>query len=312
MQFRTEISIPACPILDYDKRFMLLGSCFSEHIGRALLQHRFCGVVNPLGVLYNPASIAAALQRLMEHRPFGADELFEYNGLWHSRMHHGKFSAAVRSDALKRINDSYLTAAEALPHTDCLLLTFGSSWVYEQDGGIVANCHKLPAYFFTQRRLGIEEIVSCYTALIGRLQQQNARLKIVLTISPVRYMGQNPPAAQAGKAVLLLAVEQLCRLPGVYYFPAYEIVMDELRDYRFYADDMIHPSTAAVAYVWQRFCEVHLTPDAQQLLSEIAQINKSLQHRPLHPDSGAYVQFRDRLQAQIAQLTAKHPLIRFE
>ncbi len=296
--------------MDYEQHFLLLGSCFAETIGRKLLEYRFTGDVNPFGVLYNPFSIADALERLIENRPFVASELFNYDGWWYSWAHHGSFSAKTQEQALANINTIYSVATERFEQTDVLILTFGSAWVYEHDGSVVANCHKVPEREFTRRRLSVDEIVERYTVLLSRLLKNRPHLRIVFSVSPIRYLRNGATENQTSKAILLLAAEALCRQFEVaIYFPSYEIVLDELRDYRFFADDMIHPSSMAVEYVWERFCAAFFTEKTLELLPQVAKINKALQHRPLKADSEAYRRFIEQIECDLAELKQKYPYL---
>lgn len=296
--------------MDYEQHFLLLGSCFAETIGRKLLEYRFTGDVNPFGVLYNPFSIADVLERLSENRPFVASELFNYDGWWHSWAHHGSFSAKTQEQALANINTTYLVAAERFEQTDVLILTFGSAWVYEHDGSVVANCHKVPEREFTRRRLSVDEIVERYTVLLSRLLKNRPYLRIVFSVSPIRYLRNGATENQTSKSILLLATEALCRqFEAAIYFPSYEIVLDELRDYRFFADDMIHPSSMAVEYVWERFCTAFFTEKTLELLPQVAKINKALQHRPLKADSEAYRRFIEQIECELAELKQKYPYL---
>ncbi|HQC05020.1 MAG TPA: GSCFA domain-containing protein [Paludibacteraceae bacterium] len=310
MDFRTVIPISPLKIMDYEQHFLLLGSCFAETIGRKLLEYRFTGDVNPFGVLYNPFSIADALERLIENRPFVASELFNYDGWWYSWAHHGSFSAKTQEQALANINTIYSVATERFEQTDVLILTFGSAWVYEHDGSVVANCHKVPEREFTRRRLSVDEIVERYTVLLSRLLKNRPYLRIVFSVSPIRYLRNGATENQTSKAILLLAAEALCRQFEVaIYFPSYEIVLDELRDYRFFADDMIHPSSMAVEYVWERFCAAFFTEKTLELLPQVAKINKALQHRPLKADSEAYRRFIEQIECDLAELKQKYPYL---
>lgn len=296
--------------MDYEQHFLLLGSCFAETIGRKLLEYRFTGDVNPFGVLYNPFSIADALERLNENRPFVVSELFNYDGWWHSWAHHGSFSAKTQEQALANINTTYSVAAERFEQTDVLILTFGSAWVYEHDGSVVANCHKVPDREFMRRRLSVDEIVERYTVLLSRLLKNRPHLRIVFSVSPIRYLRNGATENQTSKAILLLATEALCRqFEAAIYFPSYEIVLDELRDYRFFADDMIHPSSMAVEYVWERFCAAFFTEKTLELLPQVAKINKALQHRPLKADSEAYRRFTEQIECELAELKQKYPYL---
>lgn len=309
MNFRTVIPVPALNTIGYEHQFLMLGSCFAETIGSKLLEFRFSGEVNPFGVLYNPASIAQSLERLLEHRAFTEAELFEYNGLWHSWAHHGSFSDVSTEKTLEKINMRY-AAAEKMVQSDVLILTFGSSWVYEYDGRVVANCHKVPEKQFVRRRLSVDEIVERYGDLFRRLLHDKPEKQIILSVSPIRYLRNGATENQTNKAILLLAVEKLCQMfDAVHYFPAYEIVLDELRDYRFFADDMIHPSSMAVEYVWERFCAAFFTEKTLELLPQVAKINKALQHRPLKADSEAYRRFIEQIECDLAELKQKYPYL---
>lgn len=309
MQLSTPIDITPHRLIDYSRPFLLLGSCFSEHIGSRLLESRFPGCVNPFGVLYNPQSILQALQRLWDNKPFTADELIHAGGLWHSFMHHGSFSSADADTTLQHINSAYSQFALRIAETKTYLITFGSSWVYEYEGKVVANCHKMPQREFTQRRLTVDEIVLPWKQMIAQIQEQVPDAEFLFTVSPMRYREHGPLATGTNKAVLLLAVEQLVSLPGVHYFPSYEIMMDELRDYRFYAADMIHPSDVAVGYIWERFRDTQLTREAQTLLPRIEHLTKQLAHRPLHPDSDESRRFQQKLQEEIALLKQQYPYL---
>lgn len=310
MELQTKVKIEAGRRFSYNSRYMMFGSCFAQNIGEKMLGHRFCCDVNPFGILYNPFSIAKAIERTMDNRPMNRTELTLHNGLWHSWLHHGSFSSGDADKSLAAINSRMEAAAQNLMTADCLIITFGSSVVYERDGEVVANCHKLPARAFTERRLTVSEITERYTALITRLREYNPTIHIILTVSPVRYMGRGAFDGNCNKAVLLLAVEELCRsIDGTSYFPSYEIVMDELRDYRFYAEDMIHPSPQAVEYVWERMCASLFSDETRLAMKEIDGICKALAHRPFHPDSDEYAMFLEKTREKIVRIKEKYPSI---
>lgn len=317
MEFRTVVPLPKkIPPLQPEQRILLLGSCFSEHLGAALQRHHFQVDLNPFGILYNPASIAAALQRILTGTPFQAEELFFYQERWHSRMHHGDFSAPTAEEALTRINGRLLPAHEAMAATDWLMITFGTSYVYreKEQGGVVANCHKLPEKFFSRSRLSVEEIVEEYSALIKRLLALRPTLKLLFTVSPIRHLRDGLHANQLSKATLLLAIDALQeRFPeSVFYFPSYEIVNDELRDYRFYAEDMLHPSPTTVSYLWERFGETFFSPETQQFVQEVERVSDGLAHRPIQPDSEATRRFLSNLEQSILELSKKYRTIDFQ
>ncbi len=306
MQFTTPVNIKSNKTIDHNSRIVMLGSCFAENIGKKLIECGFNVVMNPMGILYNPISIHNALTRIIENREFTEDELFYHNGLWASFMHHGSFSYSDKNEALRMMNERLHEAHEQLKNATHLIITFGSAEVYEREGMVVSNCHKLPAREFTHRLLSIEEIV----ALNFQLSSFNPQLSTLFTISPVRYMGEGAHHGQLNKATLLLATNQICKSTGADYFPSYEIMMDELRDYRYYATDMIHPSDVAIDYIFERFADTYLTDEAIRIAEEIKKIKKSLAHRPLHPDSEEYQNFKKKLSQQIAAIAQKYPNVK--
>lgn len=312
MNFRTVISIPKQKTINYQQRILLLGSCFSENIGQKLMGYHLPCLSNPFGILYNPLSIANALERLMAQQPFGEEDLFEHQGLFHSWAHHGSFSAASKTETLTNINTRYQAAASHLKQSDVLLITFGSSWVYEYRGNTVANCHKVAETEFTRRRLTVSEIVSTYTELIKKLSANNPHLRVIFSVSPIRYMRQGASENQTNKAILLLAIEQLAeQFENVAYFPAYEIVLDELRDYRYFAEDMIHPSKVAIDYIWERFVDAFFDQETQKLLPEIEKLNKLVEHRPLHKDTTDYQKFTTYKETLITEFSKRYPALIF-
>ena len=314
MLFTTPVNIKSNKSIDHNSRIVMLGSCFAENIGKKLIECGFNVVMNPMGILYNPISIHSALERIIEGREFTEDELFYHNGLWASFIHHGSFSHSDKNEALRMMNKRLLEAHEQLKNATHLIITFGSAEVYEKDGYVVSNCHKLPARQFTHRLLSINEItdIYCPPVLGGRAVGgggQHSSLLTIFTISPVRYLGEGAHHGQINKSTLLLATEQICKETGADYFPSYEIMMDELRDYRYYATDMIHPSEVAIDYIFERFTETYLTNEAIRTAEEIKKIKKSLSHRPLHPDSEEYQHFKKKLSQQIAAIAQKYPNI---
>lgn len=306
MKFTTPVNIKLNKTIDYNSRIVMLGSCFAENIGKKLIDCGFNVVMNPMGILYNPISIFSALERIVEGREFTEDELFCHNGLWTSFMHHGSFSHADKNEALKMMNERLKEGHEQLKDATHLIITFGSAEVYERNGKVVSNCHKLPAREFTHRLLSINEINNLYKSFAIKTQNI-ASLQTIFTISPVRYLGDGAHHGQINKATLLLATNDICKKTGADYFPSYEIMMDELRDYRYYAEDMIHPSDVAINYIFEQFTKTYLTDEAIRTADEIQKIKKSLAHRPLHPDSEEYQNFKKKLSQQIAAIVEKYP-----
>lgn len=299
MELQTKIDLPKAEFqISHGHSLMMLGSCFTENIGGKLSYFKFDVDINPCGIVYNPLSAAGVLKLLLAGKPFTEDSLMEYGGKWISLMHHGSFSSPDRAACLRQINERLIPAAGRLPGLDLLILTFGTAWVYryKSDGRIVSNCHKIPASAFERFCLRPEEIVEEYALLIRQLQEVNPELRIIFTVSPIRHWKDGAHGNQLSKAVLLLAIDQLIRRFGrTYYFPSYEIVMDELRDYRFYAEDMLHVSPVAVEYIWERFQEVYIGDETRRFMGRVDKINKTLMHRPADSGSEKWLLLREKM-----------------
>ena len=301
MKFRTEIEITSLGVkIGYENRVLALGSCFAAHIARKLAGAKFRVAENPSGILFNPLSIAAAIRSYADPAPVTRGELGFDGEVWHHFGFHGDFSAPTADEALQKMNAARQTGADALRTADRIVLTFGTAWVYERQGEAVANCHRRPAAEFSRRRLSVEEIVETFAELIeGPL----AGKQIILTISPVRHTGDTLAGNAVSKAALRLAAEELAeRFPDVHYFPAYEILNDDLRDYRFYADDLVHPAPQAVEYVWEKFSAAVLSEQARRLLPDVRHIVVAAAHRPRNPQSATYREFCRRRLEEIAAL----------
>ena len=296
MKLYTSVDIaPSARQIGYGDKILLLGSCFADNIGAKFSEHYFQATVNPFGTLYNPASIAAAITNV------GNSQLVEHNGLWHSMMHHGAFSDKDKEEVLTRCEQSRALLQRALMEASTVVVTFGTAWVYEMEGLVVANCHKLPANRFTRRCLTVDEIVEMWQPIVASMPDKHW----IFTVSPIRHVKDGLHANQISKAILLQAVDQL----GQSYFPSYEIMMDELRDYRFYAEDMVHPSAVAVEYIWQRFVDTYMNKDTQSEMRVLNQLWRDNQHRMLHPDTDEARTFLQRLAERKAQLQQRYPWI---
>lgn len=302
MNFTTPIHIPAVdkPIA-YTDHILLLGSCFADNIAAKLAEYYFQITANPFGTLYNPLSIAQALS--LQQVP----ELVEWGGLYHSMYHHGAFSSPDRLQTGQNIRQSIDCLQRAFAEASVVIITFGTAWVYEQDGIVVANCHKIPADRFTRRRLSVEEIVSAWQPVLSAHSDKH----FILTVSPIRHIKDGLHENQLSKATLLLAVTQLAENHSVSidYFPSYEILIDELRDYRFYADDMLHPSSVAVNYIWERFVSTYMSAATQQEMHPLHQLYLDRHHTLLHPDSPASRIFLSRLEQNLTALRSRYPWI---
>lgn len=297
MVFSTEVNIPEFPWkIDYSKGVMLIGSCFSDNIGQKLAGLKFQVDINPFGVLYNPVSIANSLGYLLRKRIFSESDLFHDHGLWNSFNHHSSFSDVDPEFALNKMNSRIDTSGQFLKDADFLMITFGTAWAYklEGTGQIVSNCHKLPASHFNRVRLDAQEIVETYRILLEELWSFNPKLKIIFTVSPIRHWKDGAVENQVSKSTLILAIDKLLSIfsdRSCSYFPAYELVMDELRDYRYYAADMLHLSDVAIGYIFERFQSVLISKEGMQIAARIEKIRRAMNHRPFKTNSAEYIRF---------------------
>lgn len=310
-KFYTEVKVPEPGFrVGYQHSGMFVGSCFTENVGGKMQALRYPVDVNPFGIVYNPLSVVRTLERLIDKKLMEEEELFCFNGLWHSFLHHGRFSGGDKSTVLEQMNARIAASSAKLESADYLCITFGTAWIYclASTGEVVANCHKLPADRFVRRRLEVTEITQAFEQLLSRIWALNPKVKIVFTVSPVRHWKDGPIENQRSKAVLLLAVEYLCRVfsERCVYFPAYEIVLDELRDYRFYASDMLHPSDVAVDYVWSKFEAAFIDEESRKLSEEVRKLIQARQHRPLNPESPEYKKFLLKMRNRIRDLQEKY------
>ncbi|MDR0750222.1 MAG: GSCFA domain-containing protein [Tannerellaceae bacterium] len=312
MEFRTQITIPASTFdFSYHDEIMLMGSCFAENIGAKLHEAKFTADINPSGILYNPVSVALSLKALLHPAPFSPDELFEHEGLFHSFAHHSRFSAPSPEESSDKINRRLAVSAVNLSKASRLILTFGTAFVYrlKSNGRIVSNCHKLPEKMFFREIVSVDTVLAEWNTLLLSLWEQNPDIKVLFTVSPVRHWRDGAHANQLSKATLLLAVDALQKKypERIAYFPAYEIMMDELRDYRFYAGDMLHPSPVAIDYIWECFTRHYLVRESQVIMKEWLEIQKAMNHKPFQPQSEGYRQFISQTLLKAEQINRKFP-----
>jgi len=312
MDFRLEFDPPSLSKkIDLSDTIMLVGSCFTDHVFNYLVASKFCAVQNPNGVLFNPDSIANTLSRYVQNKHVSSVELFEKNGLWNHWDFHSNLSCTSQKESLVRMNEAISSAHSFLKHAQWLIITLGSAYVYEMEGGqIVANCHKMPSSFFTKRMLDPEEIISTYTKTIAALKQFNHNLNIIFTISPVRHLRDGFVENNRSKSVLIHAVNKLTSHQDyINYFPSYELVIDDLRDYRFYAEDMVHPNYQATRYVWEKFCTAAINGRSREVMKELDQLNMAFHHKPLHPDSTEHMKFKNKYKEITQSLAERFPSI---
>ena len=312
MQFRTPINIsPSSWRISHDKSGFALGSCFSENMSERLARLKYEVACNPFGPIYNPQAMCHAIERIAEGREFCADDLCEWGGRWFSTEAHTLLAADSPDEALSRLNSALRVAHDSLAKADYVILTLGTNCVYELNGRVVANCHRLPAARFTRRGMSVGEVVDMLSQVV---KIQLAGKQIVLTVSPIRHLKDGLSENSLSKATLrVAAAEMTARYPqSVSYFPAYEILMDDLRDYRFYAADMAHPSEQAVEYVWQKFSEAWIESSEAELNKRIERLVRACAHRPLDVNSGDYQNFLEHTLEECRVLATQHSEIDFD
>jgi GSCFA family protein len=301
------------PVL-HQQRIFLIGSCFTESIGDRLARLKFHTIQNPHGILYNPISITNSLVSYIDRKKYSAADLVYLNDLWQSWDHHGSFSGPDQLQVIERINKSQEAAYDFLGRADWIFITLGSAFSYKlaADGREVANCHKAPAKAFSKAMLTIEEIKSSLDTCIHRLLHFKRSIKIIFTVSPVRYVRDGLVNNNVSKARLMEVVHHLVnKFSGICYFPAYELVNDVLRDYRFFKEDMVHPSSQAIDYVFDSFAQAAFDESTAALVSEIDKIQTALEHRALHPGTAPYTAFRETVMRRVNEIKTRYPYINF-
>lgn len=322
MDFRTSIPIPqASPKITYDSRVFLVGSCFVENIGKKLDYYKFSQLQNPFGILFHPAAISKFFKNIAKNRVYTESDIFWSNEQWHCFDAHSSLSHSDKRKILDSLNTNLKEAGSFLQETTHLIITLGTAWSYihVETGQRVANCHKIPQKSFKKELQSVEDIEVSLNNIVLFLKEINPEITVIFTVSPVRHIKDGFVENQRSKAHLITAIHKLLEneksIPPLginrFYFPAYELMIDELRDYRFYTRDMLHPSATAIDYIWSRFIETWFSQEAIQLLSKIESIQKGLAHRPFNPDSTAHLKFLKKLEQEISELQKQHPGIRF-
>jgi hypothetical protein len=310
--YRTTFNIPpSVDKISYKTPVIFMGSCFSEYIGQKLADSKIATDNNPFGIVFNPFSVLRGLRRLINPVEYTKNDLFNHEGIWGSFDHHSRFSGVNNEVVLSAINHRLNISSQNLKTSKFVFLTFGTSYVYEflKSGEIVANCHKFPASGFRRYRLSVENIVSEYIPFLNELKAFNPDIHIIFTVSPVRHWKDGAHENQLSKSILLLAIDEICKcIPFAGYFPSYELIMDDLRDYRFYNEDMIHPNKVAIDYIWERFKEVFFTGETLLLMKEIEKVTQAAAHRPLNPQSEQYHLFAQQMIEKVRFLEMQYHL----
>jgi hypothetical protein len=315
MEFRTQIQISNSknPI-DYNAKIVSLGSCFAENMANKLDYFKFENSCNPFGIIFNPVSIEKMIYRIVNQFFYTEEDIFFHNERWHCYEVHSDLSNSNAVEFLENLNTVLKTSFQQLLQASHVIITYGTSWVYRniKSNAIVANCHKVPQIEFKKEILSVETIENSIRNTIDFIQKINPNCHFIFTVSPVRHLKDGFVENQWSKAHLIAALHSSrFSLPTSSYFPSYEIMMDELREYRFYAEDMIHPSPIAIQYIWQRFAETHISEESQAVMKEVESIQKGLAHKPFNSNSESHQQFLSKLQDKIAKLQKQFPEMPF-
>ncbi|MUU79724.1 GSCFA domain-containing protein [Winogradskyella endarachnes] len=317
MKLQTEIPLKPQPHnqIDYKSNVLLLGSCFSENIGAKFEYFKFQNVINPFGILFHPLAIENLITRAVNKDYYSEDELHFHNEHWSCLDAHSKLNTTSKEELLDSLNTQIDETYNYLFSASHVIITLGTSWVYRHiaSDNIVANCHKIPQKQFLKELLTVEQIVEALESIISLIRCVNPKISFLFTVSPVRHIKDGFVENTLSKSHLLTAIHQVVEpREQLYYFPSYEIMMDELRDYRFYKEDMLHPNTTAVDYIWEKFTTVWLSADALETLEKVSSIQSRKAHRPFNPNSEAHQKFLLKLQSDIESLKSEFPFINFK
>ena len=309
MKLRTEIELTKQEsVINYDSHIVLFGSCFAENIGHKLDFYKFQYLTNPYGILFHPIAIENALDDIYQKKIYTENDLYFHNDLWQSFKHHSKFSSESKSEILSTINTSIANANQLLKKSSHIIITLGTAWIYEftEQQLLVANCHKIAQKKFQKRLLSLDEIQQSLQNTLQIIHHFNPTAQVIFTVSPVRHLSNGIVENSQSKALLLTAIHQVIHQKNIHYFPSFEIVMDDLRDYRFYKSDLIHPNDLAVTYIWEQFKKSWIDEKSYPLMDEIEAIQKAIQHRSFNEDSPKHQAFLKNLQQKMDELATKH------
>lgn len=314
VDFRTIVPIPkATENITYYSKIVSLGSCFAVNMAQKFAYYKFPVTLNPFGILFHPLAIEGILQRAWQQIPYTSNHFFKHNELWHSFSFHSDLSQLNLENAISLANTQQLQLRQALEEATFCFITLGTAWVYiyNSTDTIVANCHKLPSQHFSKRLLSVYEITESLTNILTLLHTIQPEIHCVFTISPVRHLKDGFLENQVSKAQLFSALYPLLSDGKASYFPACELLLDELRDYRFYANDMVHPSEGAINYIWERWVETYVDEATQADMKQVDSIQKGLLHRPFNPQSETHRKFLEQLKQKMEAFAQKYPHIVF-
>ena len=316
MNLQTHIPIskePHHPI-DYSSKLFLLGSCFSENIGNKFEYFKFQTNQNPLGILFHSKTIETLVTDAINEKEYTEKDVFNLNERWHSFDAHSALSTTSKEEIVDNLNSAIKATNQQIQQATHIIITLGTAWVYRHIASdqIVANCHKVPQKQFLKELLSVEDITESLESIIALIRDVNPKVNFIFTVSPVRHLKDGFIQSQQSKAHLISAIHQIMEpRKGVFYFPSYEIMMDELRDYRFYAEDMIHPNKTAIEYIWNRFSDTWISSTTKETMIKVDSIQKRLQHKPLNPYSKEHLKFLEKLDTDIKQIQKQFPMIKY-
>ncbi|MFZ4435900.1 MAG: GSCFA domain-containing protein [Flavobacterium psychrophilum] len=312
MKLSTPVALlPLDKKIDYQSQLLWLGSCFAENMGNQFAQLGFTQLTNPFGILFQPLALQRLVERALQANYFTQTDLVYHNGLWHCFELHSICSNSEPEAMLKQLNANLTLLKIQLEQATHIGITLGTAWVYRHlaSDRVVANCHKIPQTAFAKELISVAEIQAALQRLISTIHAVNPNVQLVFTVSPVRHSKDGLVENQRSKAQLLVALHQALETHKAYYFPAYEILLDELRDYRFYADDLLHPSPLAIRYIWDKWLSISTTPETQELIAEVDAVQKSRQHRPFNPDTEEHTIFLEKLEKRERELRDRGVII---
>lgn len=316
MKLQTEIPIhPERNPIDYASKVVLLGSCFSENVGAKFLYYQFQHLVNPFGILFHPFAIEQLITRAINETVFTEKDLVFHNEQWHCFEVHSSLSASNKEELLRKLNNILKQFQKEIETATHFIFTYGTAWVYRfiETDRYVANCHKIPQKQFLKELASVEEIAASIDNTITLIKSSNPNVVCIHTVSPVRHVKDGMVENTRSKAHLIAGIhEVISPRDRVHYFPSYEVMMDELRDYRFYTEDLVHPSNTAIQIVWEKFAEAWVSSEAKHFQKDIETIQNGLSHRPFHPESKAHQEFQKNLQKKIETLQKQLPYTNFE
>lgn len=314
MKLQTEIPLVSqqTNLIDYNSNMFLVGSCFSENVGKKLDYFKFQNHQNPFGILFHPKAIEVLVENAVQNKIYSENDVFFHNEQWHCFDAHSRLSSPSKETLIAKLNSQIQATKNQLKKSTHIIITLGTAWVYRliETDGIVANCHKVPQKIFKKTILTVEEIRASLKNILTQIESVNSNATVVFTVSPVRHIKDGFVENTQSKSHLLTAIHQVLS-NKICYFPSYEIMMDELRDYRFYAEDMIHPSALAIQYIWEKFQQVWISDETVNTMQAVDVVQKGMQHKSFNPNSEAHLKFLSKLESKKHKLQLQFPAMKF-